>query len=319
MPKKIKAIVTGGAGFIGSHLAEELVKRGYDVAVIDDLSTGRLENLDWAKGEKDFRFLEASVTDIELFKKVSKGVDYIFHLAAIPSVHRSIESPLLSHEVNLTGTLNVLAAARENGVRKVIYASSCAVYGDTPTLPQNEGALPSPQSPYAVAKVAGEYYCRSFTEVYGLPTVCLRYFNVYGTRQGPDSDYAAAIPSFIDRVAGGKPPVIFGDGGQTRDFVYVKDIVAANILAAGSDIGGIFNIGCGKSITINQLADAIMTLMGKRMSPLHQEARAGEIRHSLADISKAKSIGFNPEYSLEEGLKEMLKTMVVGQFHFNDG
>jgi UDP-glucose 4-epimerase len=309
MSKKIKAVVTGGAGFIGSHLAEELMNRGYSITVIDDLSTGRLENIEWAKKEQDFQFFEASVVDLELLKKVSKGVDYIFHLAAMPGVHRSIETPLLSHEANLTGTLNVLIAAKDNGVKKVIYASSCAVYGDTPTLPQNEDTLPAPQSPYAVTKVAGEYYCRSFTEVCGLPTVCLRYFNVYGLRQSPDSDYAAAIPSFINRVAEDNPPVIFGDGEQTRDFVYVKDVVEANILAANSDTIGIFNIGCGESVTINELADVIMKLMGKLMTPLYQEARAGEIRHSLADISKARTIGFQPGYNLEEGLKETVKAL----------
>ena len=322
---KRKVVVTGGAGFIGSHLADELLRRGYRVLILDDLSTGRKENIarllgsspmsaqsPLPRGErikvrvKGVEFIQGSVTDLPLLRGLCQGAQYVFHQAAIPSVPRSVENPLASHEANITGTLNVLVAARDNSVRKVIYASSSSVYGDTPTLPKREDMLPGPQSPYAVTKLAGEYYCQVFQEVYGLATVCLRYFNVYGPRQDPASQYAAVIPRFISRISQGEAPVIFGDGEQTRDFTFVADAVEANILAAESDASGIFNIGKGERTSVNQLAELTIRLIGNKVEPIHEEPRPGDIRHSLADISKAKKFGYNPKYDLERGLNETI-------------
>ena len=302
-----KVVVTGGAGFIGSCLAEELVKRGYYVTVLDDLSSGKIDNIEELISKKNVDFLQGSVTNFPLLSELFQNTQYVFHQAAIPSVPRSVDSPQFSNEANITGTLNVLLAARDNHVDKVIYASSSSVYGDTQTLPKRENMLPSPLSPYAVTKLAGEYYCRVFHQVYGLPTVCLRYFNVYGSRQDPNSQYAAVIPRFIKRSREGNPPVIFGDGEQTRDFTFVKDAVEANILAAQSDACGVFNISRGESITINQLAELIIELVGNRVEPIHQEPRPGDIRHSVADISKAKAFGYEPKYDLRTGLAETIR------------
>jgi UDP-glucose 4-epimerase len=302
-----RVVVTGGAGFIGSHLAEELARRGYYVIILDDVSTGKIENIEPLLKQGTVEFIQGSITDFPLLRKLFQGIDYVFHQAAIPSVARSIENPQVTHEVNVTGTLKVLLAARDNRVRKVIYASSSSVYGDTPTLPKSEDMVPNPQSPYAVTKLAGEFYCRVFQEVYGLPAVCLRYFNVYGPRQDPHSQYAAVIPSFIKRVSEKSPPIIFGDGEQTRDFTFVKDAVEANLLAAESNTTGIFNIGGGESISINQLARLTVKLIGNNIEPIYAEPRPGDIRHSLADISRAKGFGYNPKYSLEEGLRETIR------------
>ena len=299
-----RTVVTGGAGFIGSHLAEELASRGYYVVILDDLSTGRTENIEVLLQNKDVQFVQGSITNLPLLHKLFQGVESVFHQAAIPSVPRSIENPLLSHEVNVTGTLNVLLAARDNHIKKVIYASSSSVYGDTPTLPKREDMPPNPQSPYAVTKLAGEYYCRVFQEVYGLSSVCLRYFNVYGPRQDPNSQYAAVIPIFISRVSQGEPPVIYGDGEQTRDFTFVRDAVEANILAAESEATGVFNTGRGEKISINQLAELIITLVGSNLKPVHSEPRPGNIRHSLADICRAQAFGYQPKWSLMAGLRE---------------
>lgn len=299
-----KVVVTGGAGFIGSHLVSELVGRGYRVTILDDLSTGRMENIEELVKNHDAEFIRGGITDLALLQQVFKDTLYVFHQAAFVSVPGSIADPQISHEVNLTGTLNVLLAARDNNVKKVIFASSSSVYGDTPTLPQKEDMTPQPLSPYAVTKLAGEYYCQVFYENYKLPTVCLRYFNVYGPRQDPDSQYAAVIPRFIKNVIEGKPPVIFGDGQQTRDFTFVKDVVAGSILAADSDAVGIFNVSGGKRITINRLAEVIIELVGNKVAPVHQEARPGDIKHSLADVTRAKAFGYEPAYSLKAGLTE---------------
>jgi len=302
-----KVVVTGGAGFIGSHLAEELVRRGYYTTVLDDLSTGKIDNIEGLLSKKNVDFMQGSVTNLPLLLELFQNAEYVFHQAAIPSVPRSVDSPQFSHEVNITGTLNVLLSARDSGVKKVIYASSSSVYGDTPTLPKREDMLPEPQSPYAVTKLAGEYYCRAFHQVYGLPTVCLRYFNVYGPRQDPDSQYAAVIPKFIKRSCEGNPSVIFGDGEQTRDFTFVKDVVEANILAAQSDACGVFNISRGESITINQLAKLIIELVGNKVESVHQGPRPGDIRYSLADISKAEAFGYKSRYDLRVGLAETIR------------
>jgi UDP-glucose 4-epimerase len=304
-----KALVTGGAGFIGSHLAEELARRGYQVTILDDLSTGKKGNIEALLKSDGVSFVQGSITDPSLLQRLFPNVDLVFHLAAIPSVPRSIENPLASHEANVTGTLNVLLAARDNGVKKVVYASSSSVYGDTPTLPKREDMPPNPQSPYAVTKLAGEYYCRVFQGVYGLPAACLRYFNIYGPRQDPDSPYAAVIPLFISRILEGKPPIIFDDGEQTRDFTFVKDAVAATILAAESDAAGIFNIGTGNRVTINKLAGLVLKAVGKELEPLYQEPRPGDVKHSLAAISRAQGFGYKPKYSLEDGLRETIENM----------
>lgn len=302
-----KVIVTGGAGFIGSHLAEELARRGYQVTILDDLSTGEMENIKELLKKGGVQFIQDSITNFSLLKELFQGAIYVFHQAALPSVPRSVKDPLAASEVNITGTLNVLLAARDNKVRKVVYASSSSVYGDTPTLPKKEDMVPHPQSPYAVSKLAGEHYCRVFQEVYGLATACLRYFNVYGPRQNPDSQYAAVIPRFIRWASEGSPLIIFGDGEQTRDFTFIADAVEADILAAESNASGVFNIGRGKSITINELAKLVIKLTGNNVEPVHQEPREGDIRHSLADISKAKTLGYEPRYNLEEGLEETRK------------
>ncbi len=303
-----KAVVTGGAGFIGSHLVELLADRDYHVIIVDNLSTGRIDNIEPFLKRANVEFIQGSITDLPLLQKLFKNACYIFHQAAVPSVPRSIENPQASHEANITGTLNVLLAARDGGVSKTIYASSSSVYGDTPTLPKIEHMAPNPQSPYAVTKLAGEYYCRVFHQVYGLPSVCLRYFNVYGPRQDPDSQYAAVIPKFVSSVYENKPPTIFGDGEQSRDFTFVRDVAEANILAAESDATGIFNIGTGENITINQLAQLAVKLAGNgNIKPIHKEPRPGDIRHSLADITKARAFGYAPRYSLKEGLKETIR------------
>ena len=306
-----KIIITGGAGFIGSNLADELVRRGYQTTILDNLETGKLPNIESLLKDRSAEYVQGSITDLSLLKKLFSGVDYVFHLAAASSVPGSIENPKFTHNVNITGTLNVLIAARDKGVKKVVYASSAAVYGDSPVLPKVEDMTPNPLSPYAITKLSGEYYCEVFRNIYRLHTVCLRYFNVYGPRQDPNSPYAAVIPKFINSVQAGKPPVVFGDGEQTRDFSFVGDVVDANILAAESQAAGIFNIGSSTVVTINQLAQMIIRLMGNgAIHPVYEKPRLGDIAHSLADITRAKSFGYLPKYSLERGLKETISRFV---------
>jgi UDP-glucose 4-epimerase len=305
--KNQRVQVTGGAGFIGSNLAEELAKEN-EVVILDDLSTGRMENIKELVEMANVKFIRGSITDLHFLQKNFSNIDYVFHLAAMPGVPESIKDPISSNNVNINGTLNVLVAARDNQIKKVIYASSCAVYGDTTIVPTAETASFNPKSPYAVAKLAGEYYCSTFSEVYDLPTTSLRYFNVYGPRQNPDSEYAAVVPKFIRNVLDGRPPIIYGDGLQTRDFVFVKDVVRANLMAAESRETGVFNIGYGASTTIAELAGTIIESLDKNIEPLYEEPREGDIRHSFADISKARSaIGYEPSYSLEKGLKETIR------------
>jgi len=301
-----KVVVTGGAGFIGSHLAEELARRGYYVIIVDDLSTGRLENIESVLKKDNVEFVQESIINLPLLQKLFRGVDYVFHEAALARVPRSIEDPLTTNEVNVKGTLNVLLAARDNKVKKVIYASSSSVYGDDTALPQREGMALNPLSPYALTKLAGEYYCRIFHQIYGLPTASLRYFNVYGMREDPHSSYATVIASFITRISQGLPPIIFGDGNQSRDFTFIEDVVEANILVAESSTEGIFNIGSGKSATINELAAAILNLMHTDLQPIYSEARLGDVRHTLADISKAKKFGYEPKWTLEQALERII-------------
>ncbi|MBE3136946.1 MAG: SDR family oxidoreductase [Thermoplasmata archaeon] len=306
MNKKI--VVTGGAGFIGSNLARHLANEKNHVVVIDNLSTGHLENIQDLIAAEKVEFIKGSITELNVLQDAFKGLDYVFHEAALPSVPRSIKEPLLTNQVNISGTLNVLVAAKEAGVKKVIYASSSSVYGDTPTLPKQESMTPNPLSPYAVSKLAGEYYCQVFTSAYGFPTVALRYFNVYGPHQDPASEYAAVIPKFVTRVLNHQDIVMYGDGEQTRDFTYVSDVVHANILAAESKISGVFNMAGGKRITLNDLAQTIMMSCKNTVDIVYEGVRPGDIKHSLADISKAeKGFGYIPEYDISEGLKETIK------------
>ncbi len=387
-----KVVVTGGAGFIGSHLATELVRRGYHVVILDDLSTGKLQNIahlidpetpdagapqdisgaapsenrggrsattpdinsleagstsrlrgsqetgagptgapqniagashpnpndrsGHAAGPGTCVFVRGSVTDLPALTHIFDGAAYIFHQAAIPSVPRSIDDPLSTHHACATGTLNVLIAARDAGAKKVVYASSSSVYGDTPTLPKREDMIPQPLSPYAITKLAGEHYCQVFHRIYGLATVSLRYFNVYGPRQDPTSAYAAVMPRFVSRLQSGQPPVIFGDGEQTRDFTYIADTVEANVLAAESpEATGVYNVATGSRITLNDLARMIIGLVAEAapaglrdrlaaMEPEYAPERPGDIKHSLADISRAAGFGYRPRYDIAAGLKE---------------
>ncbi len=301
-----KVVVTGGAGFIGSHLAEDLARRGYRVTVLDDLSTGRLENINGLLQTGKAEFIRGSVTNLPLLQKVFRDNDYIFHLAALARVPQSVADPLTTNEINVRGTLNVLLAASESGVKKVIYSSTSAVYGETSAVSQSEDTPPNPLSPYALTKLAGEYYANIFRQVYNLATVSLRYFNVYGSRQDPRSPYANVIPVFIGRIVRNLPPVIFDDGEQSRDFVYIDDVVRANILAIGKSIEGVYNIGSGKATTINELVNIILILMQKDLKPIHEKPRAGDPRYTRAEITRAARFGYKPECSLEEGLKAVI-------------
>jgi UDP-glucose 4-epimerase len=301
----MKYIVTGGAGFIGSHIAEALTGK-HEVVIIDDLFSGKMQNLD------DFcdsiQFVKGSITNLPLMKEICTGADGIFHEAAIASVPRSIQNPLATNEANVTGTLNVLVAAQECGVRKVVFASSSSVYGDTPTLPKHEDMEPSPLSPYAVSKQTGEQYMKVFANLYDIKTVALRYFNVFGPRQDPASDYAAVIPKFITRILNHQSPVIFGDGKQTRDFTYVKDVVQANLKAMESNAEGVYNVAYNQSIDLNTLAHLIMDTTGKKVPILYDAPRAGDVRDSLADITRAqKAFGYAPEYTVKTGLQETIQ------------
>jgi len=306
-----KVVVTGGAGFIGSNLVDKLVSQGHQVIIIDNLSTGRLPNIEPAIASGKTELVRGSITNLALLRKTFSGVDYVFHQAALPSVPRSITDPKTSHNINITGTFNVLVAAKDRAVKKVVYASSSSVYGDTPTLPKREDMPPNPLSPYAVTKLTGEYYCNVFNNIYKLNTICLRYFNVYGPRQDPNSPYAAVIPLFFQSVLAGKSPIIYGDGKQTRDFTFVEDVVDANILAAESEATGIFNLGNSQSVTINELVHHIIDFVGnKAVKPTYRDSRPGDIVHSLADISKARAFGYDPRYNIKSGLKETLESFI---------
>lgn len=302
----LRFLVTGGAGFIGSNLVEELLDLG-EVSVIDDLSTGDIENIELLV-DKGVSFIEASILDNEKLVDVSRGIDFIFHQAALPSVSRSIDDPVKSNLVNVSGTLNVLEAARKNNVKKVVYASSSAVYGDTVELPISESMKPNPLSPYAVSKLAAEYYCRVYSHIYGTPTVCLRYFNVFGPRQNPYSEYSAVIPKFISLILEGKAPTINGDGSITRDFVFVKDVVHANIQAIKTKAEGVFNIANGKQTSLKELAELIMNKVGTKVEIIYGPNRTGDVQDSFADITEAKDkLQYTPKYDIKKGLKETIK------------
>ena len=296
-------LVTGGAGFIGSHLAEELVKRGENVRVIDNFFSGKAENM--ASFINDVEFYEGDIRDEELLKKIMPGVDYVLHHAAVASVPRSVENPEESTDVNVMGTLNVLRRAAENKVKRLVYAGSSSAYGNSDTEKKSELEAPDPISPYAVTKLAGEYYCRSFAYIYGLETVVLRYFNVFGERQDPKSLYSAVIPLFCAAAKEGKPATIYGTGRQTRDFTYVKNNVEANLLAAKTPgiSGEVINIACGQTVDLIELHSAINRIMGKDLPPVVAPPRVGDVMHSSADITKAKKLlGYEPKFSFEEGL-----------------
>ena len=301
-------LVTGGAGFIGSHIVDALVKNGEKVRVIDNLSTGNAANLEHLIN--DIEFIEGDIRDTNLLDKAMKGVDFCFHEAALPSVARSVEDPITVNQVNIDGTLNLLFAAKKNKVKRFIYAGSSSAYGDSPSLPKKEDMKPHPLSPYAVSKLTGEYYCGVFYSVYGLETLCLRYFNVFGPRQDPNSQYAAVIPKFITCFLRNTSPQIYGDGTQSRDFTYIDNVVYANMLAAKakSTSGQVLNIACGRRTSLNDLVELLKNLLSSKVSPDYAEPRSGDIKHSLADISEVRHIlGYSPKTSFEQGIKKTIE------------
>lgn len=302
-----QSLVTGGAGFIGSHIVEALVARGDRVRVLDDLSSGRPENL--AAVRDRVEFIEGSIEDPAAVKQAAQGVAQVFHLAAMVSVPQSMAHPLAAERANALGTLNVLQAARDAGARRLVLSSTCAVYGDEPSLPKHEQSPILPQSPYAISKFAAEQYCRLFTESFGLETVVLRYFNVFGPRQDPSSAYSGVISIFVDKLRRGAAPLIFGDGEQTRDFVFVKDVVAANLRAADTPdaAGQVFNIGTGRQTSINQLHAALAQILNFSEPPVYRPPRRGDIRYSCADASRADlGLGWSAQTSLADGLRQLV-------------
>ena len=310
------AVVTGGAGFIGSNIADALTRNGLRVRVIDDLSTGHRENLEEITG--DVEFTEGSVADEQLLKKVLAGAELVFHEAAIPSVPRSVEHPRQSHVASVDGTFSLLLAARDQKVRRVVYAASSSAYGDQPTLPKIETMLPDPLSPYAVAKLVGEYYCQVFARVYGLETISLRYFNVFGPRQDPGSQYSGVVSRFISVLLNNQQPVIYGDGEQSRDFTYIDNVIDANLRAATvtRGFGSVVNVANGQRITLNQLLEELKAIVGKpEVKADYHEARVGDVRHSLADISRARELlGYQPLVSLREGLQRTIDWWKTSRF-----
>ncbi len=303
-----KIAVTGGAGFIGSNLAEQSLSRQCSVVVIDNFSTGKERNLSgWSEGaDGRLQILRTDINDTDRLREAFRGVRYVFHQAAIPSVPRSIADPQATERANIAGTLSVLVAARDSGVQRVVVASSSSVYGDDPGLPKVEHCVGRPLSPYALSKAVCEHFCRLFLQLYGLETVCLRYFNVFGPRQDPQSAYAAVIPRFAIRLLSGQAPVVYGDGEQTRDFTFVSNVVEANWKAATHPgiAGEVFNIGCGARTSLNQLARELARIVGARVEPRYEPPRAGDVRHSLADVSKAaKLLEYTPAVALQEGLE----------------
>lgn len=298
-------LITGGAGFIGSNIVYELVARSEDVRVLDNFSTGRRENL--AEVLNDIKLIEGDLRDPDACRRAVQGVDYVLHQGAIPSVQRSVEEPFTSNDANVNGTLNLLIAARDAGVRRVVYASSSSVYGDPPTLPKREDMAPQPKSPYAVSKLAAEHYCKVFTEVYGLETVSLRYFNVFGPRQDPTSQYSAVIPLFVKAILAGEPPVVYGDGLQSRDFTYVSNNVEASLLAATAPgiAGQVFNIACGKRYTLLQLIAMLNAILDTHIETVFAPPRQGDVKHSLADIRLAQErMGYTVDVNFEAGLEK---------------
>jgi UDP-glucose 4-epimerase len=301
-------LVTGGAGFIGSHIVEALVRRGDRVRVLDNLCTGHRENL--AAFGKDVEFIEGDVSDPTVTAEAVKGVDCVFHEAALASVPRSVERPMNTHQACVTGTLNLLDQSRRAGVRRVVYAASSSAYGDQPYSSKRENDLPAPRSPYAAAKLAGELYCQAFFHTYGLETVCIRYFNVFGPRQDPNSPYSAVIPLFITAMLSGRRPLIYGDGHQSRDFTFVENVVRGNLLAADAEgvAGLMFNVATGRSVTLLNLLAALNKSLGMNVEPEFKPPRVGDVRESLADITRAgRLLGYEPAVTLQEGLDRSIE------------
>lgn len=302
-------LVTGGAGFIGSHIVDKLLNEGVKVRVLDNLSTGEKKNISQHTNKKSFKFIEGDIRNFDQVKKAVKGVDAVIHQAALVSVTRSVEDPLLSNDINVKGTLNLLKASADANVKRFVLASSCAVYGDTDILPNHEKLAPNPLSPYAVDKLATEKYAKVFHTLFDLETVSLRYFNVYGTRQKPGS-YSGVISVFVNSFLQNKAPTIYGDGEQKRDFVNVQDVVEANILALTNKQapGNIYNVSTANPITINKLVESIQKIMDKTsLKPIHAKPRPGDIKYSYADITKIQSLGYEPKVQLEDGLKVLIK------------
>lgn len=300
--------VTGGAGFIGSNLVEALVRRGDSVVVLDNFSTGKRENLEALRDR--VRVIEGSITDLPTVRRAVEGSDFVLHQAALASVQRSVDDPLTSNEVNIKGTLNVLVACRDAGVKRVVYAASSSAYGDTEELPKHEDMPARPLSPYAVQKWVGEQYCKVFSSLYGLDAVALRYFNVFGPRQDPNSDYAAVIPIFVTRLLAGQEPTIYGDGEQSRDFTFIENVIDANLRACdgGPKSGAVVNIACGARYTLNELFAGIRDLLGSRLEVRYAAPRAGDVRHSMADIARArKLLGFEPRVDFRTGLQRTVE------------
>lgn len=306
-------LVTGAAGFIGSHLVESLMSAGHAVTALDDLSTGKRESIDpWMNR---IEFIEGSVLDPAVCARAVRGVDFVFHEAALASVPRSISNPVATHAANATGTLHVLIAARDAGVKRVVYAASSSAYGDTLELPKHEGMASLPLSPYAVSKLAGETYMRAFHASYGLETISLRYFNIFGPRQDPESQYAAVIPKFVTSALENRAPTIFGDGEQTRDFTFVDNVVRANMLACEAPreaCGGVYNVGCGKRVSLNDLWRCIKEHTGTSVEPEYQPSRAGDVRDSLASLDAIRNtLGYSPVVDLDEGLRRTIEYFVA--------
>jgi nucleoside-diphosphate-sugar epimerase len=304
----MKILVTGGGGFIGSHLAAHLAELGHDLRILDNFASGQRSNM--LAMPDDVELIEGDIQSYERAHNAVTGCDIVFHQAALPSVPRSVQDPLTSNATNITGTLNVLLAARDAGVRRVIFASSSSIYGSSPQMPKREDVMPLPISPYAAAKVACEGYCRSFAEVYGLETVALRYFNVFGPRQDPRSEYAAAVPKFINELMAGERPTVFGDGEQSRDFAYVQNIIEANVLAMDAQgvAGQVFNVACGEAVTINRLLEELRALLDTDIEAEYVAPRPGDVRHSLADISRARTaLDYEPSVHLREGLRRTIE------------
>lgn len=303
-----KFLVTGGAGFIGSHIATALVERGDSVVILDNLCAGRLDNIDHL-GDR-VSFIEGCVLDRDAVERAVDGVDTVYHQAALASVPLSVENPLYTNATCVTGTLNLLDAARHAGVRRFVYAGSSSAYGDQPSVSKRETDLPSPLSPYAAAKLAGEMYCQSFAATFGLETVVLRYFNVFGPRQDPNSEYSAVIPIFVTKMVRGERPTIYGDGRQSRDFTYIDNVVQGNLAAADANeaVGRTINLACGTQFTLLQLVESINKVLGTDIDPIFEEARAGDVRESMADVTMARDLlGYEPTVSFDEGLRRSVE------------
>lgn len=308
-----KYLITGGAGFIGSNITKFLLEKGYYVRILDNFSTGKRENIQPFIDHSSLELYEGDLRSYHIVRKAVKGVDYVFHQGALPSVPRSIEDPITTNEVNILGTLNILEASKEFNVKRVVYASSSSVYGSNKELPKKEDMKCEPLSPYALSKYTGERYCQIFTSLYGLETVCLRYFNVFGPNQDPNSQYAAVIPKFINLILNDKIPTIYGDGTQSRDFTYIDNVVYANILAChhNNASGEIFNIACGRQYSLNFMTECIIKKLNKVIKPKWVEERSGDIKHSLADITKAKVLlQYEPLVDFETGLHMLINQLI---------